>query len=293
MEDKHIYSTSLWSKLQDRFSGFIKEVQNIIRSLKPKRKQTSSTIFTETIQKEVPQTPITTAPQQNERAEKPKVKKHKKERIKKFHYRKIADEFTQKILVAVLSTLIIAIFGMGVFLSYKDVLYPQRAQNTPNKPQGKSTSPTSDTTASWNTYTNSVFKFEFKIPKDFSIYEGSNYSLAIIKKQQKEITAPHEIESDIQIWINANRDGEYGNYNDTISNRTKSDRHPSKLQIIETDKYIFFTGWWPGPFSEGNYYATEAIIKYGNGAISFKQQHKPNENTLLMEQILSTFKFLD
>lgn len=294
MEDKHIYSTSFWSKLQDRFNDFRNETKDIVQSLVPKRKKSKTpTVPIEPIKTEIPQTPVTInvneIKTEKTQTKKPKEEKSKKDRVKKFHYRKMADERVQKMLVISLSTLMIGVFGLGIFLTYKDSLFPQNQQT---KSQKQITS-IPKSTGIWKTYTNPVFKFELKIPENFTVYEGSNYRLAIIENQQKEIAAPHEIESDIQIWINANRDGEYGNYNNTISNRTKSDRYPSKLQMIEKDKYILFSGWWTGPFSESNYYATEALIKYENGAISFIQQHEPNESTLFMEQILSTFKFIE
>ena len=125
------------------------------------------------------------------------------------------------------------------------------------------------------------------------MYNGPNYSLVIAKKQEKEIEALYEIKSDILIQVNANRTGEYANYEQLILNRKNPSRHPSKLDFTEKDGYVIFSGWWPGPFSTGDYFKSEGLIKQNSGAIYFHLQHKTEEKSklLLLDQILSTFQF--
>ena len=174
MEDKHIYSTSFLSKLQDRASDFIKEIKNTIQDLKPKRAQKKpSFIPTEPIKTEIPQTPVITnvneIKTQTPKVKKPKVEKPKKEKVKKFHYRKMADERVQKVLVIGLSTLMISVFGLGVFLTYKD---PLISQYLPNKTQ-KQTTPTPNQTPDWKTYINEGYGFKMKYPPDWNYEEVS------------------------------------------------------------------------------------------------------------------------
>lgn len=125
MEDKHIYSTSFLSKLQDKVVEFAKEIQSIVQSLVPKgKKKQVPTVSMEPLKKEIPQTPVTTFVT-DVKTEKPKIKiskekKPKKVKVKKVHFRKFADEHLQRMLVISLIIAIVVIFGLGIYLTHKD-----------------------------------------------------------------------------------------------------------------------------------------------------------------------------
>lgn len=180
MEDKHIYSTSFLSKLQDKFGEFAEETKNIIQSIIPKReKKKSPTVSMEPLVKEVPKTPVITTSASEIKAEQPKikkikVKKPKKERVKKFHYRKIADERVQKTLVISLAVAIISIFGAGAYLTHKDILNPQNPTKNIGAKHQISPTPVNNATEGWKTYKNEEYKYELKYPIAWEIITTNN-----------------------------------------------------------------------------------------------------------------------
>ena len=192
--------------------------------------------------------------------------------------------------------MILSAVGFFIYKNSQQLQTPQATSTSQPQPTTKPiVSPTTitDPTIEWKTYTSDRFKFKFDIPTNLDVYNGPNYSLVIAKKQEKEIEALYEIKSDILIQVNANRTGEYANYEQLILNRKNPSRHPSKLDFTEKDGYVIFSGWWPGPFSTGDYFKSEGLIKQNSGAIYFHLQHKTEEKSklLLLDQILSTFQF--
>ncbi len=276
MEDKHIYSTSFLDKLKDRFNAFSKEIQNIVQDLIPKRiPKKPPAVFVEEKPASIPQTPVTVQAIKTS-YKKPKNEKAKKVKTNTIHYKKIADESIQKMLVIGLSTIIIAIFGLGIFLTYKDSLYPQPHQKTQNKQYRISTTPTPYVTTNWKTYSNNQYYFLFKYPPDYELQESNlgngDFKVFLIMDPTEQTARGITVmkNKSLSETINEIKTNQYQGEQIIEEKSITVDNNEAKFFVVNTVK---------GPTK-----AQVVIVEKYNNVYRFDW---------LDSQILSTFKFIE
>ncbi len=170
MEDKHIYTTSNWTKLKDKLNYLFKEIKETSKNLLPKKSKPtiSQTITKKEDRIKIQQTSISQSVIKN-RPPKPKFEKIRKTKEEIKHLRKLDQETSLKILSIGLSVLIILIFGLGIFLTYKNNLNKKANSRISTKGNFTQTTPSSN----WKIYSNNQYQFSFKYPTYYQIQESN------------------------------------------------------------------------------------------------------------------------
>ncbi|MCL4387033.1 hypothetical protein M1307_01390 [Patescibacteria group bacterium] len=304
MEEKHIYSSSPWKKLQDKLVLVKQELQETIRALKPKSSKLKLPV---TNKEETPKKLESSSPEiisyAKSNTEKPSPKK-----IKPKFSKKISEESDQKILVFILSTTIVVIIGLGIFLSYKN---PQPREKTSDKSPQTQTTPTpgEDEAVNWKTYADEVFGFSFKYPADLVLEkEGAEKSEndKFIKLTSKPILCKTDVTgsttdvyiSEVDIKIRPSEGEKFEDRWENSFNFAFSDSsYDGKMSIGDKEAYYFFQGAEMLTSRQAilvNQSALKTIeINIYKPLLVDKCESPIDKNSEIPNQILSTFKFTD
>ncbi len=133
-----------------------------------------------------------------------------------------------------------------------------------------------DETANWKTYPTA--KFFFKYPPTYVIKENVKDFFVVLANVN---TPP----SNAEISIDARLEGNYTNYETAITKAKESLKNPVVVNINNGVKISGVLG--PG-FGEGTQ-MTQALLKYGQGAIELETTGNDAVRLKLFEQLLSTF----
>ena len=189
------------------------------------------------------------------------------------------------ILFLVSIFLLFGVFYAGYWLGKSEKLKTQSKQTQNLTPTPKQPTPTPDPTADWKTYRNEKHKYEVRYPKEWSMGVGDSTS--------------NEIH-----WVTPNRGWEVpwvmdlsiqDRKNKSVSEWIARDQFP--YEIIKTIKVEGYRGLLVSdPVTMGN--ASHVAFFPSNGymysvGISSDPPDLKENPVILLELILSTFKFLD
>ncbi len=203
----------------------------------------------------------------------------------------------QKGLAPIIIVILIAV-ALGGYLLYK-----QQPKPTLSSPQTtySTSSPTTDETANWKTYTNSIYQFSFDYPQDWSfntpsledkhsnnksvlqinISSDSDIKNKILLENQKDI-----LSMTVVIWDNRSKTLDQG-----IAEWDKFFQNPSPTST--STKSVNQITWITRELTNiSNIPIKQYITKKGNYLYILTASPQDSTFINLADQILSTFKFI-
>ena len=176
--------------------------------------------------------------------------------------------FNKKILS--LSIFIIFLFGLGIFVkSLKPQPIPSPTPLAVIKP-----TPTSDLTANWKTYTNTKYGYSFKYPSSFFVREETTGGILYVDLKDSS-------GSEFRFESSSGPNGWFEHF------KSKSEENINGLLWVVVPKSTYCDAGNCGPTASGYY------IKANTFYIAVSDFSKESSSSIMLNQILSTFKFLD
>lgn len=183
----------------------------------------------------------------------------------------------------------IAIFSAGAYIVIKNQSNKQPPPPTPTvQPSQISPSPTIDETSNWKTYRDEKYSFQFLYPQDLFLKKSEKFPDSIfltkydidIENGQNE--GPFALIS-IMIW----------DKNDFLEPLNLLGLDKRENIMVDGVKAVKVSGIKPeGQYLAGIYYQ-QVFFSINDKIISLLFYEDPSNNIKLLDQILSTFKFLD
>ncbi|KKQ53021.1 hypothetical protein A2865_02730 [Candidatus Woesebacteria bacterium RIFCSPHIGHO2_01_FULL_39_17] len=298
MEEKQIYTYSRWKKLEDKFNLVKQEVQKTIQDFKAKPRKLKPSLTTTPIEtSEIIQTPIT----EKASLEKPKLKKASLKKSKPKISRRLSLEFDEKILTYTLLFAIIVIIGLGIFLGKKGY-QPSKKLSDKSLPT-KTLSPTPTTnlysdeiSGGWKTYTDNLERYSYSYPLNWKLSRGNPNQIYNYSSEESSNgdfnPALDEDKIKIEIYTSSKP---YSSLEEFLSEQEKLWEFEFEREYEETFINNQRALKTRASFSVG--FNTVLLVFLQNPSTkkvhSFSAMPRYDVNKEIIDQILSTFRFLD